>query len=119
MLLQLISLLTMTKGYAAPEVGEVIPRAEGRCEQLGQTREIVPVLFRLTSFHLVSGGHPAAWRAAEQLCDVAARSESSADFVAGNLAAGATAASLDDSTKPGSSWSQPSAWTKESMIRGS
>src|SRR5262249_46993090 len=39
--------LTATKGYAAPEVGQVYTRARELCRQLGEPTQLVPVTFGL------------------------------------------------------------------------
>jgi predicted ATPase/class 3 adenylate cyclase len=44
--------LTATKGYAAREVGQVYTRARELCRQLGETPQLIPVLFGLWRFYL-------------------------------------------------------------------
>ena len=45
--------LIATKGYAAPEVGNVYLRARTLCQQLGETPEISQVLWGLWTFHIL------------------------------------------------------------------
>src|SRR5262249_24375329 len=43
--------LLMTKGHAAPEVEHAYTRARELCQQVGETPELVPVLFGLWRFY--------------------------------------------------------------------
>ena len=45
--------LLMTKGHAAPEVEHAYTQARALCQQVGETPELVPVLFGLWRFYLV------------------------------------------------------------------
>jgi class 3 adenylate cyclase/tetratricopeptide (TPR) repeat protein len=45
--------LLMTKGQAAPEVEQAYTQARALCQQVGETPELVPVLFGLWRFYLV------------------------------------------------------------------
>ena len=45
--------LQMAKGYAAPEVEHAYTQARALCQQVGETPELVPVLFGLWRFYLV------------------------------------------------------------------
>jgi class 3 adenylate cyclase/predicted ATPase len=45
--------LQMAKGYAAPEVEQAYTQARAWCQQLGDTPELVPVLFGLWRFYLI------------------------------------------------------------------
>jgi class 3 adenylate cyclase/predicted ATPase len=45
--------LLVTKGYAAPEVEQAYTQARALCQQVGETPELVPVLFGLWRFYLV------------------------------------------------------------------
>jgi hypothetical protein len=47
--------LTATKGYAAPEVGQVHARARELCRHSGETSQLFPVLLGLWRFYLVRG----------------------------------------------------------------
>ena len=44
--------LQMTKGHAAPEVEHAYTQARALCQQVGETPELVPVLFGLWRFYL-------------------------------------------------------------------
>src|SRR5262249_20000749 len=45
--------LQMAKGHAAPEVEHAYAQARALCQQVGETPELVPVLFGLWKFYLV------------------------------------------------------------------
>ena len=45
--LALSDALLAVKGYAAPEVEKTVTRARELCQQLGETPQLFPVLFRL------------------------------------------------------------------------
>jgi predicted ATPase len=52
--------LQMVKGHAAPEVEHAYSQARALCQQVGETPELVPVLFGLWKFYLVRARlHPA------------------------------------------------------------
>jgi TOMM system kinase/cyclase fusion protein len=63
--------LLATKGYAAPEVGQVYARAQELCQQVGETPQIFPTLFGLFYFHLIRGELHPARELAEQLLRMA------------------------------------------------
>jgi DNA-binding SARP family transcriptional activator/predicted ATPase len=90
-LLPLSSLVTMTKGFAAAEAHELLARALALCQHLGESHEIVPVLWRLVSFHNVSGQLETAQALGHQLLEVATRSAQPAELVAAHHSAGVTA----------------------------
>src|SRR5713226_8311232 len=46
--------LTVTKGYAAPEVGHAYARARELCQQVGETPQLFPVLRGLWNFYLIA-----------------------------------------------------------------
>ena len=61
----------MTKGQAAPEVEHAYTQARALCQQVGETPELVPVLFGLWRFYMYghsctrresSGKRCCAWR---------------------------------------------------------
>jgi predicted ATPase len=58
--------LLATKGYAAPEVGRAGTRARELCQQLGETPQLFPVLFRLLEFYLNRGDLQTAHELAKQ-----------------------------------------------------
>lgn len=90
-LLPLSSLVTMTKGFAAAEAHDVLARALDLCEQLEESHEVVPVLWRLVSFHNVSAQLEASRHFADQLLEVARRSGQPAELVAAHHSVGVTA----------------------------
>src|SRR4029453_16005013 len=45
--------LLVTKGHAAPEVEHAYTQAHALCQQMGETSQLVPVLFGLWRFYLV------------------------------------------------------------------
>jgi class 3 adenylate cyclase/predicted ATPase len=49
------------KGWGAPETGRAYARARELCERLGETRQLFPVLWGLTVFH-INRGEPGAGR---------------------------------------------------------
>jgi class 3 adenylate cyclase/tetratricopeptide (TPR) repeat protein len=77
--------LMATKGYGAPELGETLARARRLCEQLGQTKQLAPVMCGQWVFcsvraellqaerhtedvrRLVEGGDDAAWKCFAQI----------------------------------------------------
>jgi DNA-binding CsgD family transcriptional regulator len=50
---RLVALMTLTRGYAAPEVGRACARAVELCEQLGETGGLFKALSNLAVFYLV------------------------------------------------------------------
>lgn len=97
-LLPLSSWLTMTRGYAAPETGEVFGLAEQLCERLGETREMVRVLYGLMAFHLVGARYESCRQFADRLLQVATRSGDPAELVAAYQAVGLVALQTGDPT---------------------
>jgi predicted ATPase len=65
--------LTATKGYAAREVGLVYTRARELCRQLGETPQLIPVLFGLWRFYLQRGELQTARELGEQCLSLAQR----------------------------------------------
>jgi predicted ATPase len=63
--------LTVTKGYAAPEVERARARALELCRQVGETPQLFPVLFGLYAFHLLRAELHTARELAEQLLRLA------------------------------------------------
>ena len=48
--------LSLTKGYAAPEVEKTVTRARELCQQMGETPQLFPVLLDCVVFYLNTGG---------------------------------------------------------------
>jgi class 3 adenylate cyclase/predicted ATPase len=74
--------LMITKGYAAPEVERAYARALALCQQLGETPQLVPVLFRLWLVYLNQGELQTARALAEQLLSLAQRAPTLARLLA-------------------------------------
>ena len=67
--------LTVTKGYAAPEVGHAYARARELCQQVGETPQLFPVLRGLWNFYLIRRELRTARELAEQLLSLAQRAQ--------------------------------------------
>lgn len=89
--LKITSLVMMTKGYAAAEAGQALERARKLCTAIGETRELVRVLWGLMAFNFVSARYRQARSFANQLLEVAAASQHPAELVAAHNAVGSTA----------------------------
>jgi len=70
--------LTVTKGYAAPEVGHTYARARELCQQMGETPQLFPVLRGLWNFYLIRRELRTARELAEQLLTLAQRAQDAA-----------------------------------------
>lgn len=81
--------MVATKGYSAPEVKQTFTRAHQLCDQLGNTAELFPVLFRLRSFYLVHGELTAAREIGERLLSLARRAEDPSLMLEAHYALGA------------------------------
>ena len=65
--------LRATKGFGAPEVGQVYARARELCQQVEETPQLVPVLRGLWEFYELQGELQTARELAEQLLTLAQR----------------------------------------------
>jgi predicted ATPase len=65
--LGLARVLTIVKGFAAPEVGAAYARAWELVQQVGETSQYVPVLFGLWQFHMLRSDFQTAYELWEQL----------------------------------------------------
>jgi predicted ATPase len=63
--------LVPIKGYTAPEVEKAVTRARELCQQLGETPQLFPVLFRLGVFYLNQGELQTTRELSEQLMRLA------------------------------------------------
>jgi predicted ATPase len=63
--------LLPVKGYTAPEVGKTILRARELCQQLGETPQLFPVLYRLMVFYFTRRELQATLELSEQLMRLA------------------------------------------------
>jgi predicted ATPase len=77
-----------TKGYAAPEVGQVYTRARELCQQLGETPEHFLVLYNLWVFYLVRAEHQTTLELGEQCLQLAQRVQDEALLLEAHLAIG-------------------------------
>jgi hypothetical protein len=59
--------LALAKGYAAPEVGETIARAQGLAEQIDRPEQLVPLLRAQWVYHLIRCEPKQALSIAEQM----------------------------------------------------
>jgi class 3 adenylate cyclase/predicted ATPase len=82
--------LQMTKGNAAPEVERVYTRARELCQQVGETPELVPVLFGLWRFYVTQSHLRTARELGETLLRLAQRTDDPVLAVVAHLAMGAT-----------------------------
>jgi predicted ATPase len=80
--------LMLTKGWAAPEVGQVYARARVLCQQMGETPQLFPVLLGLSLFYQVRGELPTARELAEELLSLAQTVQDSALLLQAHVALG-------------------------------
>ena len=74
------------RGWAVPETGEAYGRARELCERLGGTRQLFPVLWGLTVFHINTGELAAGREIAEEMLGLAERQHDDAAQVASHRA---------------------------------
>ena len=82
--------LLMTKGQAAPEVEHAYTQARALCQQVGETPELVPVLFGLWRFYIVRPQLHTAREIGETLLRLAQRAHDPALAVIAHYALGVT-----------------------------
>jgi class 3 adenylate cyclase/predicted ATPase len=82
--------LQITKGYAAPEVEHAYTQAYALCEQMGETPELVQVLFGLWRFYLVRSQLHTARELGETLLRLAQPADDPALAVIAHYALGIT-----------------------------
>jgi predicted ATPase len=82
--------LQMVKGFAAPEVERAYTRARELCQQVGETLEIVPVLYGLWRFYLTRSQLHTARELGETLLRLAQQADNSALAIVAHNALGAT-----------------------------
>ena len=82
--------LLMTKGPGAPEVEHAYTQAYALCQRVGETSELVPVLYGLWLFYLVRSQLHTAREIGETLLRVAQRTDDPALAVIAHHALGAT-----------------------------
>jgi predicted ATPase len=69
--LGLCSASSALQGYSTPKVKQAFTRARELCERIGQSPQLVPVLFGLFVFYWVAGDHWTASELAEQIMSLA------------------------------------------------
>jgi predicted ATPase/class 3 adenylate cyclase len=82
--------LQMAKGFAAPEVEHAYTRARELCQQVGETPEIVPVLYGLWRFYLGRAQFHTVREIGETLLRLAQRANIPTHAVVAHLALGIT-----------------------------
>ena len=82
--------LQMAKGHAAPEVEHAYTQARALCQQVGETPELVPVLFGLWRFYLARSQLHTARELGETLLRLAQRAHDPALAVVAHYALGVT-----------------------------
>jgi predicted ATPase len=82
--------LLVTKGHAAPEVEQAYTQAHVLCQQVGETPELVPVLFGLWRFYVTRPQLHTAREIGETLLRLAQRTHDPTLFVIAHTALGVT-----------------------------
>src|SRR5262249_3905526 len=82
--------LQVTRGFSSPEVKATYARARELCRQVGETRQLFPVLFGLRRFHHVRGEVLVARELGEQLLGLAQKEQDPALLVEAHWALGST-----------------------------
>jgi predicted ATPase/class 3 adenylate cyclase len=82
--------LLFNRGFSSPEVQATYARARELCQQVGETRQLFPVLEGLRTFHQVRGEFLAARELGEQLLGLAQREQDPALLVEAYQALGYT-----------------------------
>ena len=80
--------LLMTKGHGAPDVGQTYARARELCERIGDTPEIVPVLFGLWRYYVGRGDCHVTRDLGRQILDIGEVSGDQAAVVLGRYGLG-------------------------------
>ena len=88
--------LALTKGPTAPEVGAVHGRALELCQQIGETPQLVPVLWGARRFYLFRGELQTARELAERLIPLAQRAHDSALLPVAHFGLGSVLHSLGE-----------------------
>lgn len=78
--------LLCTIGYAAPETGVNMAKAQQLCEQLGDTAQLFPIIFGLWVYHLCQGNMRSAREVAERLLAISRSMRDRAQIVMGHAA---------------------------------
>jgi DNA-binding winged helix-turn-helix (wHTH) protein/predicted ATPase len=80
--------LTVTKGYAAWEVGKTYTRALELCRQVGETSQLFPALFGLMPFYLVRAEYQTTRELGEELLRLARSAQDFTLLIDAHLALG-------------------------------
>ena len=94
--LTLGELLRATKGVGSPDVGDVYTRAYTLCQQVGETPQLVRVLWGLSQFHMTQGQMATADELAQQLLDLVQRQPDTGFAVEGHFVMGTMASYRGD-----------------------
>jgi predicted ATPase len=86
----LLTALRATKGFAAPEVGQVCTRARELCQQVGESPQLLEVLLGLSGFYLVRGELHTALTLGEECRSLAQRLSHAAGLLSTNRRLGIT-----------------------------
>jgi predicted ATPase len=81
--------LMATKGFGAPEVGQVYGRARDLCQRMGETPQIFPALWGLLRFFTTKGEFQTARALGEQILRLAQHTQDSAALIAAHRELGA------------------------------
>ena len=82
--------LQATRSFSSPEVKATYTRARELCQQVGETRQLFPVLLGLRTFHQVRGEFLTARELGEQLLGLAQREQDPALLMEAYRALGST-----------------------------
>ena len=98
--------LQSTKGYGAPETGQIFARARKLWEQLGFPSEFLQIPYGLSRHHMASGELDRAQWLAEDLLRVSLQRDDSPGLVLGHLASGRNRF-IGGRLAPARSWTAP------------
>jgi len=80
--------LSAAKGYAAPEVEKAYSRAHELCREIGETPQLLQVIFGVFVFHWVRGDYQIAHELAEEILTLAEAAEDPALLLIGHSTLG-------------------------------
>jgi predicted ATPase len=80
--------LLASKGYAAPEVEAAYKRANELCQKIGETPQLLPVIYGLWAFFFVRAQHSEALRLATQLVTLSGEAQDRSLLMQGHTALG-------------------------------
>lgn len=82
--------LTALRGYGSEEVEKAYNRARTLCNKLGNTMQLIPTLYGLWRYYLLTAQYTEAKLLSQQLLELAAKSKKPLHRAIGNRAAGST-----------------------------